>query len=478
MLEFITHLISDYGYFIVIITIMLECAGIPLPGETALVVAAAFAGTGKLNIIAVIAVAAGAAIVGDAGGYWLGRYYGRGLITKFGRWVHLNEHRMSVIQGYFDRHGSKTVFFGRYFTILRTYSALFAGICKMPYLTFTLFNALGGIAWATTFGVLGFLFGHNLPLLEKIARMIGWGLTLPLVLVVITMFTWRWALKNQERLVRSVVQYFTGSFIKKWIESHSFQIHWILRHWKARQYIAMHLAAGFALISITVVIFGKITYNPMAQGVISLFDEELLRLFSEWSTPFATTVFTAISNLSAASMIIFSLVATIVFILKGRNIQLTVWLVGLIGAQLLTLVLKLSVARPRPFTELFPFVASAGYSFPSGHALAAFVLFGLLCYFVVLRPGTLVFRTGIITSAVIGMLLIGFCRLYLGVSFFSDVIGGFVAGMLWLITCISVTELYRRGQVGDRRGKKRPKKALTPNAPGTPAQPPQTTDRA
>ncbi|HEX2959536.1 MAG TPA: bifunctional DedA family/phosphatase PAP2 family protein [Chitinispirillaceae bacterium] len=460
MLEFIIHLIADYGYLIIILTIMLECAGIPLPGETALVVAAAFAGTGKLNIIFVIAAGAGSAIFGDAAGYWVGRYYGRNLISKFGRWVHLNDHRMSVLQGYFDRHGSKTVFFGRYFTILRTYSALFAGICKMPFASFVLYNALGGLTWASSFGILGYLFGHNLPLLTKIAHMIGWGLTLPLVLVVITVITWRWALKHQVKLTQKAQNYFTGSFIKKWLEAHSFQIHWLLRHWTTQQYIALHLTAGFILISCALIIFGKISYSQTAQGIIYLFDENLFRLLMSWSTPIATKVLTTVSNLSAASIIIFSILATIVFALKGRRMELTVWLVGLIGSQFLTQILKISIARQRPLTELLPSIMNSGYSFPSGHALSAIVLFGLLCYFVVLRPGTLVFRTGMITSAVIGILLVGFSRLYLQISFFSDVIGGFFAGILWLITCISVTELYRNKKIGDRRKKKRPKGAV------------------
>jgi undecaprenyl-diphosphatase len=364
---------------------------------------------------------------------------------------------MNTIQGYFDRHGTKTVFFGRYFTILRTYSALFAGICKMPYASFTLYNALGGITWASTFGILGFIFGHNLPLLTKIAHMIGWGLTLPLVLAVIAILLWRWALKNQTKLAQRAKDYFTGSFIKRWIESHSFQINWLLRRWSVQQYIAFHLFVGFILILGLMIIFAKISYNPLTQGIIYLFDKNFQGMLTSWSTPFATKVFVYISNLSAASMIIFSILATVVFALKGRRMELTVWLVGLIGSQLLTQSLKFTIARQRPHLEMLPSFLNSGYSFPSGHALAAIVLFGLLCYFVVLRPGTLVFRTGLITSAVIGILVVGFTRLYLQISFFSDVIGGFLTGLLWLITCISVTELYRNRKIGDRRRKKRPK---------------------
>jgi undecaprenyl-diphosphatase len=457
MLELFLDLVSQYGYFIVVVTIMLECAGVPLPGETALIVAAAVAGAGKLDIRIVILIAALAAIIGDGGGYWVGRLFGRNLITRYGKFIHLNEHRIAMVEGYFSRHGSKTVFFGRFFSILRTYSAFFAGIFQMPYGTFTLYNALGGVTWATTFGILGFLFGQNLPLVEKIARTVGWALTLPLILVIFIMLFWRWLLKHQDQLAGKISTFVPFKYAKKWTSAHSFQIHWVLRHWKARQYIALHLATGFVIIAASLYVFGHLSFNPLTKGMISGFDQEVLRLFSEWSTPFATNFFTAFSNLSAASMVIFGIFATIVFFLKGRHIHLTVWLVGVLGGQLLTLLLKLSVARARPITELTPAAIDFGYSFPSGHAMGIFIMFGLLSYFFVLAPGTLFFRTGIIITALVASLFVGFSRLYLGINFFSDVIGGFVIGLLWLTTCISVAELYRRGQVGDRRGKKRKK---------------------
>ena len=269
------------------------------------------------------------------------------------------------------------------------------------------------------------------------------------------MLFWRWVLKNQNRLEGKIPTLVLVKYADKWTAAHSFQINWVLRHWKARQYIALHLTTGFILIATALFVFGRLSFNPLAEGMISGFDREVLRLFSEWSTPLATKFFTAFSNLSAASMVIFGICATIVFFLKGRNIQLIVWLVGLLGGQLLTLLLKLSVARARPITELLPSVIDFGYSFPSGLAMAIFIMFGLLSYFFVLTPGTLFFRTGIIITVLVVVLFVGFSRLYLGINFLSDVIGGFVVGLLWLITCISAVELYRRGKVGNRRKKKR-----------------------
>jgi membrane protein DedA with SNARE-associated domain/membrane-associated phospholipid phosphatase len=461
MLEFFSDLITQYGYLIVVITILLECAGIPMPGETSLIVAAAFAGQGTLNIFLVIGAAAFAAIVGDAGGYWIGRYFGRDLIRKYGKWIHLTEDRMNTIQGYFNRHGAKTVFFGRFFTILRTYSALFAGICRMPYLTFTLFNAIGGIVWAVTFGILGYIFGHNLPLLEKIAHTIGWALTLPVCTIIAIIIIWRWILKHQTRLAESIKTWYSASFLNTWIINHSYHIHWILRHWKANLYIFIHLATGFIAIAVPVLIAGRLTFNTHTDIPIGVFDSAVYRLAESWATPAATTIFSAISHLSTTSMLILGVLATIVFALKGRNIQFYIWLAGCAGGQVLTFILKWSVDRSRPLTELWPSILDFGNSFPNGHTLVAMILFGLLAYFFVLAPGTFFFRTGIVITSVISVFLIGFSRIYLGINFTSDVLGGLLIGTLWLGTCISAGELYRRGKVGDRRKKRRALQAGT-----------------
>src|SRR5512133_826163 len=200
IVEFLVEMIEKYGYIIVFLAIMLESMGVPMPGETALVIAAAAAGTGHLNIYGVIIAAALGAIIGDGIGYWVGRKLGRPFLEKHGRWLHLTEDRMFKLEKLFVKHGPMTVFFGRFFSLLRTYAALFAGVWRMKYVVFTLYNALGGIVWAVVFGILGFIFGQNLPLLEKIAKTIGWALTIPLVCIVAIALVWRWSIKHKELL--------------------------------------------------------------------------------------------------------------------------------------------------------------------------------------------------------------------------------------------------------------------------------------
>jgi len=172
-MPFLHHLhqfVAEYGYFAVFVLVALESAGVPMPGETALVSAAVLAGRGDLRIGLVIACAAAAAILGDNAGYWVGREFGFPLVYKYGRYVRVDEGRLKVAQYLFQRHGGKIVFFGRFVAILRAFAAFLAGVNHLPWPRFLLFNALGGIVWATIFGLGGYFLGHAF---EHYARPVG-----------------------------------------------------------------------------------------------------------------------------------------------------------------------------------------------------------------------------------------------------------------------------------------------------------------
>ena len=163
----IQPLIAAYGLWAVFFIVMLESAGVPMPGETALVSAAVFAGvTGDLDILVVIAVAACAAMIGDNIGFWVGRRHGLPLIRRYGRYVGLDERRLALGDLLFERHGASIVFFGRFVAFLRIFAALLAGVHKFGWGRFLLFNALGAIVWATTFGLGGYVFGDTITKLS------------------------------------------------------------------------------------------------------------------------------------------------------------------------------------------------------------------------------------------------------------------------------------------------------------------------
>ena len=161
MLLAIVSVPSHLGYLAMGLLIGGESAGIPLPGETSLVVAAGLASRGQLDIWLVIAIAAAAAIVGDNIGYLIGRRGLRWIAEHPSPWARHTHRLISRGEVFFQRHGGKTVFFGRWLPVLRITTAWLAGANRMPWPRFVLFNALGGIGWATSIGLLAYTIGHS-----------------------------------------------------------------------------------------------------------------------------------------------------------------------------------------------------------------------------------------------------------------------------------------------------------------------------
>jgi membrane protein DedA with SNARE-associated domain len=152
--------IATYGYLAIFLIVAMESAGIPMPGETVLITAAILAGQGTLRIYGVIGAAAAGAIIGDNCGYWVGREFGFPLLYRYGHYIHLDERRLKLGQYLFLKHGGKVVFFGRFVAVLRAFAAFLAGVNRYNWEEFFLYNAAGGIVWATIFGLGGFWLGR------------------------------------------------------------------------------------------------------------------------------------------------------------------------------------------------------------------------------------------------------------------------------------------------------------------------------
>ena len=193
-----THTLTTYGLWLLFVLILLESAGLPLPGETALIAAGILASRGHFDIVVVIVVAAAAAIIGDNGGYYVGRRWGRKILARW-EWLarlHGRAEALAAAGGraalvaapvalafrlglganklvergavrmippserFFERHGPKTVFIGRFVAILRFTAAWMAGVAQMPWWKFFFWNATGGIAWATLVGLVAYYSGQ------------------------------------------------------------------------------------------------------------------------------------------------------------------------------------------------------------------------------------------------------------------------------------------------------------------------------
>jgi membrane protein DedA with SNARE-associated domain len=181
-------LFGRYGYFVIFVPVLLETAGVPLPGETTLLLSGVAASTGRIDPWIAIAVGSSAAILGDNIGYAIGRYGGRRLVMRL---AHIGRIESSLAWGeqFFARHGGKTVFFARWIFGLRIFGAWIAGMVHMPWRVFVVWNAAGGITWCASVIGLGYFFGHSLHVIEKV---LGVGGVIAVVSVaVVGLGAWR-----------------------------------------------------------------------------------------------------------------------------------------------------------------------------------------------------------------------------------------------------------------------------------------------
>jgi membrane protein DedA with SNARE-associated domain len=153
--------VSHIGYPLLFVLVMAESSGFPVPGETALITGAVLASQGQLSIELVIGLAALAAIIGDNTGYLIGRKGGRWLLERPGRLQSQRRQVLETGEPFFERHGPKAVFFGRFVLGLRVWASWLAGATRMRWRSFALWNAAGGICWATGVGLLAYLLGSS-----------------------------------------------------------------------------------------------------------------------------------------------------------------------------------------------------------------------------------------------------------------------------------------------------------------------------
>jgi membrane protein DedA with SNARE-associated domain len=189
-LQQLQGLLSQWGYGVIFVAMLLESAGVPLPGETVTLLGGYAAGSGQLNALAVMAAAASGAILGDNVGYWVGRRAGWPLLLRVGRLLGRSPEQMDSLRSQFLRHAGKSVLMGRFVAVLRVLAGPMAGAVGMPYGRFLLCNCAGGILWAVTMVGLAWLGGRWIPFDQMVKGVLQFGLGALLLLVVILLVPW------------------------------------------------------------------------------------------------------------------------------------------------------------------------------------------------------------------------------------------------------------------------------------------------
>jgi membrane protein DedA with SNARE-associated domain len=183
----VQNLLKTGGYAVVFAAMLLESAGLPLPGETITLLGGYAAGSGHLNLAGVIAAASSGAIVGDSIGYWVGRRAGWPLLLRVGRFLRQSPEQMDSLRAKFLRHAGKSVFWGRFVAVLRVLAGPMAGAVGMPYPRFLLCNCTGAVLWATTMVSLAWLGGRWIPFHRMVEGVMQFGLGALALLAVIVL---------------------------------------------------------------------------------------------------------------------------------------------------------------------------------------------------------------------------------------------------------------------------------------------------
>jgi membrane protein DedA with SNARE-associated domain len=173
MLAFLISIPQNLGYPVLFGLVMVESMGVPVPGETAIILSGLAANQGKLSIELVIVIAAAAAIIGDNIGFEIGRRGGRALLEKPGRFERQRRQMLDLADPFFAKHGAKAVFLGRWLAGLRVWAAWFAGASDMRWRTFFVWNAAGGICWATSVGLAAYFGGKAVEQIIQKAGLYG-----------------------------------------------------------------------------------------------------------------------------------------------------------------------------------------------------------------------------------------------------------------------------------------------------------------
>lgn len=198
-LETIQEFAHQYGYWAVFFGIMLENTGVPLPGETITLVGGFLAGSDELDYWLVLLSAIAGAVIGDNCGYWIGAYGGWPLLTRLGRLFRIREEQLIDVRDQFAQNAARAVFLGRFIALLRIFAGPLAGIARMPYPKFLLYNFAGAATWASVMVSLAYFAGRLVSLEDLVAWVAEFTLVALAVLSVWVGFSW-WLESRKARL--------------------------------------------------------------------------------------------------------------------------------------------------------------------------------------------------------------------------------------------------------------------------------------
>lgn len=446
-MNWLLGLASPWGYILVFLLAAGESAafiGLFLPGEAAMILGGVIVYQGRAELGPMLAVGCLGAIVGDSVGYWIGRRFGPALRKgPLGRRV--GEERWDRASAYLRRRGGRAVFFGRFVGVLRALLPALAGSAGIPYRTFLPFSIAGGVTWVTAFVLLGYVAGGSYHIVERWAGRASLVLLALVVIIGLFVLGGRWAAHHVNELRARSARFLERPRVRKQRERYDRQISFLQRRFDPTARYGLYLTAGLVFSTVTAAIFGVVLEDIVASGERPFFDTRLLLFFRDHRTPALNDAMRAITTLGGSAFVAVVLaVATVVAYIRTREPRWAAFFTATtIGAIALPHIVKVLVARPRP--DFDPLIEVGGYAFPSGHATAAAAMCCALAFYTASGMSWKA-RVWIWTAAGAIAFIVGLTRVYLGVHWPTDVIGGLALGAFWTLVTGTATSL-----LADRR---------------------------
>ncbi len=450
--------LGHWGYLIVFLFPFLESVaftGLFIPGETVVVLAGFLSSQGYLDLgDCLVAISLGA-VLGDTAGYALGKMIGRAYFERHQRILFLKAKHINKTEEYFSRHGGKVIFLARFTHLLRAMAPFVAGMSRMRYRTFVLFNVTGGIIWVCCFTLLGYFFGESWQLIDKWAGRAGVFILFVFLVIAGFGYLYRTAAKGRTEisawfkeiagLIASV------PFVRNFPNSHPGLVAFVKERLSPEGYLGIHLTAGLIISAIFVWIFGGITEDVLTGDPLVAVDHWVLGRVHYLQSPVATAFMTVCTALGGTRwMTAVGLIVVIYLIAKKRFDDLLTYLTAMVGGSVLVFILKTVVHRVRPRTGI-TLVQIGGWSFPSGHAMMSIIFYGMLVYFLVRNIESWKLKVLSVSCAGFIVFMIGLSRIYLEVHYVSDVLAGYAGGIFWLTMAITGLEAYKKFDAARKR---------------------------
>ena len=454
LLEDISEILGAWTYLLVGFFAFAETGafiGLVVPGETVMLLGGAVAGQGAIDVYLLIAIAWFAAWLGDTTSFFLGRRLGRGFVLKHGPRVGISHERFEKVEDYFGRHGGKTIFIGRWISLVRALAPFIAGSSGMRYRGFVPYSILGTGLWASAHILIGYLFSRSVESAAEYAGKGAFLLGTTIVVVVGIVFLVRFFRAEENR--REAVRWLDEHAATRWLPALGRRYRPQLRFLWNRVTPGGTFGLEFTslLAALSVALFVLIAYavlvgrepGPTPGDVTAADVAESLRV--AWLTSVAKVV-TFLGSGPLVALLTIACAAALA--VRRRWTEFGVLVVGSALISLGIWELKAAIDRPRPGEGL---IGVQGSSYPSGHAAhSVFYLWLALTIVLRLRPG-MARATAVVTAGLALTVLIGLSRVYLDVHYLSDVNGGWALGVACFSLCARVGLVISQLRQNSRR---------------------------